>query len=128
MDTRELTPAELSQTARLTISPRASFLAQRPCLSPDACVWPARRCSNSVPRAGHGASPTAQGVPMDQHVRPAAHAIARARKLVVFTGAGVSKESGIATFREPETGLWARYDPMEPVSYTHLTLPTNREV
>ena len=50
---------------------------------------------------------------MDQHIRSAARAIARARKLVVFTGAGVSKESGIATFREPETGLWARYDPME---------------
>jgi len=31
----------------------------------------------------------------------------------VFTGAGVSKESGIATFREPETGLWARFDPMK---------------
>jgi NAD-dependent deacetylase len=43
----------------------------------------------------------------------AARALARARKLVVFTGAGVSRESGIATFREPETGLWAQYDPME---------------
>jgi NAD-dependent deacetylase len=31
----------------------------------------------------------------------------------VFTGAGVSKESGIATFREPETGLWSKYDPMQ---------------
>ena len=54
---------------------------------------------------------------MDQHIRSAARAIARARKLVVFTGAGVSKESGIATFREPETGLWARYDPMELATY-----------
>jgi NAD-dependent deacetylase len=31
----------------------------------------------------------------------------------VFTGAGVSKESGIATFREPGEGLWAKYDPMK---------------
>lgn len=43
----------------------------------------------------------------------AADAIARSTRLAVFTGAGVSKESGIPTFREPETGLWARYNPME---------------
>jgi NAD-dependent deacetylase len=43
----------------------------------------------------------------------AARELAQARKLVVFTGAGVSKESGIPTFREPETGIWAQYDPME---------------
>ena len=54
---------------------------------------------------------------MDQDLRPAARAVARAKKVVVFTGAGVSKESGIATFREPETGLWARYDPMELATY-----------
>jgi len=49
----------------------------------------------------------------DPHLQSAARALARSRRLVVFTGAGVSKESGIATFREPETGLWAQYDPME---------------
>ncbi|MCO8161309.1 NAD-dependent deacylase [Pseudomonas sp. 21LCFQ010] len=31
--------------------------------------------------------------------------------VVVFTGAGVSAESGIPTFRDALTGLWARYDP-----------------
>ena len=35
------------------------------------------------------------------------------RRLVVLTGAGVSAESGIPTFREAQTGLWARYDPQE---------------
>jgi NAD-dependent deacetylase len=50
---------------------------------------------------------------MDPHLATAARAVARAAHLVVFTGAGVSKESGIATFREPEEGLWAKYDPME---------------
>lgn len=39
-----------------------------------------------------------------------ADALARARRVAVFTGAGVSAESGIATFRDPLTGLWARFD------------------
>jgi NAD-dependent deacetylase len=34
-----------------------------------------------------------------------------AERLVVFTGAGVSAESGIATFRDDLNGLWARFDP-----------------
>ena len=29
---------------------------------------------------------------------------------MVFTGAGVSAESGIATFRDALTGLWSRFD------------------
>ena len=33
-----------------------------------------------------------------------------ARRVVVFTGAGVSAESGIPTFRDALTGLWARFD------------------
>lgn len=36
-----------------------------------------------------------------------------ARDVVVTTGAGMSKESGIATFRDAQTGLWARYNPEE---------------
>ena len=35
------------------------------------------------------------------------------KKIVFLTGAGVSKESGIATFRDPQDGLWAQYDPMK---------------
>jgi NAD-dependent deacetylase len=35
------------------------------------------------------------------------------RSPVVLTGAGVSRESGIPTFREAQTGLWAQYDPTE---------------
>ena len=37
----------------------------------------------------------------------------QARKIVVLTGAGISAESGIPTFREAQTGLWAQYEPME---------------
>jgi len=33
--------------------------------------------------------------------------------VTVLTGAGVSAESGIPTFRDAQTGLWAKYDPME---------------
>jgi NAD-dependent deacetylase len=36
--------------------------------------------------------------------------LARARSLVVFTGAGVSQESGLGTFRGPG-GLWERFRP-----------------
>lgn len=37
----------------------------------------------------------------------------KARRVVVLTGAGVSAESGVPTFREPLTGLWAKFDPRE---------------
>lgn len=50
---------------------------------------------------------------MDDPLLTAAEALAGAGRVVVYTGAGVSKESGIPTFREPETGLWEMYDPME---------------
>ncbi|MEK7714281.1 MAG: NAD-dependent deacylase [candidate division NC10 bacterium] len=41
-----------------------------------------------------------------------AELFARARRPVVFTGAGVSTESGIPDFRSPG-GVWDRYDPSE---------------
>ncbi len=44
-----------------------------------------------------------------QHLRQARH-------IAVLTGAGISAESGIPTFREAQTGLWARYDPQELAS------------
>src|SRR5918999_2565213 len=40
----------------------------------------------------------------------AAGLLAGARRIVVFTGAGVSTDSGIPDFRSPG-GLWTRYDP-----------------
>jgi len=39
-----------------------------------------------------------------------ARMIAQAQRIVVFTGAGVSTESGIPDFRSPG-GIWSRYDP-----------------
>ena len=43
----------------------------------------------------------------------AAEIVAGARSVVVSTGAGMSKESGIPTFRDAMEGLWARFDPQE---------------
>lgn len=34
-------------------------------------------------------------------------------RIVVLSGAGISAESGVPTFRDDETGLWAKYDPYE---------------
>ena len=38
------------------------------------------------------------------------------RRLAVFTGAGMSAESGIPTFRDAQTGLWAKFNPQEVAS------------
>jgi len=36
-----------------------------------------------------------------------------AEHIVVLSGAGISAESGVPTFRDAQTGLWAKYDPQE---------------
>lgn len=36
--------------------------------------------------------------------------IQSAQRIVFFTGAGMSAESGIPTFRDALTGLWSRFD------------------
>jgi NAD-dependent deacetylase len=38
-------------------------------------------------------------------------ALRTARHVAVLTGAGISAESGLATFREAQTGLWAQFRP-----------------
>jgi len=40
----------------------------------------------------------------------------RTSKLVALTGAGVSQESGLRTFRDAQTGLWAQYKPEDLAS------------
>jgi NAD-dependent deacetylase len=39
--------------------------------------------------------------------------LSRSDSIVVLTGAGISAESGVPTFREAQTGLWARYEPTQ---------------
>lgn len=46
-------------------------------------------------------------------VQDCANYLLAAKQIVVLTGAGVSKESGIPTFRDALGGLWTRYDPTE---------------
>ncbi|HEX8905412.1 MAG TPA: Sir2 family NAD-dependent protein deacetylase, partial [Longimicrobiaceae bacterium] len=43
----------------------------------------------------------------------AAEWIANAGRVLVSTGAGMSRESGIPTFRDALEGLWAQFDPQE---------------
>jgi NAD-dependent deacetylase len=49
---------------------------------------------------------------VDQEITVLAEAIARARRAVVFTGAGISTESGIPDFRSPG-GIWTRMAPID---------------
>lgn len=39
--------------------------------------------------------------------------LSRARHVAVLTGAGISVESGVPTFRDAQTGLWEKFDPAE---------------
>ena len=49
----------------------------------------------------------------------AAALVGQARRGVAFTGAGVSAESGIRTFRG-ENGLWKQYDPVKTSTLSHF--------
>jgi len=51
--------------------------------------------------------------PPESRLAEAAAQLARARHVAVLTGAGVSAESGVPTFRDALTGLWATFDPRE---------------
>ena len=51
-----------------------------------------------------------------QQIRQAAQQLAQAKRVVCLTGAGVSAESGVATFRDAQTGLWSKFDPQRLAS------------
>jgi NAD-dependent deacetylase len=46
----------------------------------------------------------------------AREALSGARRVAVLSGAGMSAESGVPTFRDAQTGLWSRFDPMQLAS------------
>lgn len=53
---------------------------------------------------------------MNEAIAGIQQALIRAGEVVIFTGAGLSADSGIPTFRDGATGLWANVDPDEVVS------------
>lgn len=48
---------------------------------------------------------------LPSQIEPVIEALREARRVVVLTGAGVSAESGIPTFRDALDGLWSKYNP-----------------
>lgn len=51
-----------------------------------------------------------------QQIKQAGQLLAQAQRIVCLTGAGVSAESGVATFRDAQTGLWSKFDPQRLAS------------
>jgi len=50
---------------------------------------------------------------MSNELELAAELLQGMKHVVVLTGAGMSRDSGMPTFREAQTGLWAQYDPQQ---------------
>lgn len=49
----------------------------------------------------------------DSVIQQAAAMMRASQRLVALTGSGISRESGVPTFRDALDGLWARFDPQE---------------
>ena len=62
---------------------------------------------------------------MDQ-IDSASEMVVQSKKLVVFTGAGISTESGISDFRSPG-GIWDRFDPGELNYQSFMASEAGRE-
>lgn len=60
---------------------------------------------------GYGMGSGAPQQTKEINVEDAVLLIKNAATISVITGAGISAESGISTFRDPKDGLWTRFDP-----------------
>ena len=49
---------------------------------------------------------------LEEKIRQGAELIHQSRRMVAFTGAGHSTQSGIPDFRSPDSGLWEKHNPM----------------
>ena len=63
---------------------------------------------------------------LSEKIAAAADLVVRAGNVVVFTGAGVSTESGIPDFRSPG-GIWTRFDPEDFTIQKFLSSPETRK-
>jgi NAD-dependent deacetylase len=81
-------------------------------------------------RTGHR-----EGIREDKHmekdrteelIRAGADLIMKSRKILVFTGAGMSTESGIPDFRSPG-GVWEKYDPSDFMFQNFISSERSRE-
>jgi NAD-dependent deacetylase len=63
---------------------------------------------------------------MEELIRKATDLIRNSRKVIVFTGAGVSTESGIPDFRSPG-GVWQKYDPEDFYYQKFISSEASRE-
>jgi NAD-dependent deacetylase len=63
-----------------------------------------------ISRPGAGAGP-----PTDPALTRACDLVRECAHIVAFTGAGISAESGIPTYRDADESLWAKYDPEKVV-------------
>lgn len=64
---------------------------------------------------------------MDYLIDQAAQLIANSKRIIIFTGAGISTESGIPDFRSPG-GIWSRYDPDEFTLQKYLVSEKSRKL
>ena len=65
------------------------------------------------------------GQNLDTLVDRVADLIIKAKRIVIFTGAGISTESGIPDFRSPG-GIWDRFDPDDFTYHKFVTNPESR--
>src|SRR4030042_2911066 len=61
-----------------------------------------------------------------EEIERLAQLIIQSKKAIVFTGAGISTESGIPDFRSPG-GIWSRYDPEDFTIQKFLSGPAARK-
>lgn len=64
--------------------------------------------------------------PMEDKLRQAAEWIATCKRIIVFSGAGLSTESGIPDFRSPG-GVWDKYDPEDFYFQNFIASEASRE-
>jgi NAD-dependent protein deacetylase/lipoamidase len=63
---------------------------------------------------------------VNEHIEQLADVLARARRIVAFTGAGISTESGIPDFRGP-SGIWKTLDPKDFTIDNYVSNPEHRK-